>query len=817
MSCAKVQDGRLFFSNFVALNQMIIKKYRLDVSRYSMEMAGIVCYTGSTIITRARELIECIGRPLELDTDGIWCILPATFPENFVITTTDPKKKLVISYPCAMLNLLIKDFYTNDQYHELVDKKMLKYDIRSENSVFFEVDGPYHAMVLPASKEEGKKLKKRYAVFNFDGTLAELKGFEVKRNGELQLIKIFQSSVFEAFLKGNTLEECYDSVAKIANYWLDILYSKAENISDNELFDLIAERRTMSKALEEYGDQKSTSISTAKRLAEFLGDEMVKDKGLNCKYVISKKPEGTTVTERAIPIAIFQAEPSVCKHYLKKWLKAQNQSELEIRNFLDWDYYVERLNGCIQKIITIPAALQGVLNPVPRVVHPDWLHKRLAERNSTLRQRKINELFTSAPRTGLGFTSQNTNLPDIEEIATNKSQKDKPIVIAINSKTSTKRKHTESVPERQVLVKWRDIIGQPPASLGKTKSEMMRWLAFHKNKWSIQIEARMLRKQNKKNSINNDQKNPTTTNITSASHNLTTFIQKSMHSRFEKPWEIICVNETSQPGILKMWTLVDTDLYPVNVEVPRNFYVNQIKPLETESSLCRRSTKHLPRSQSSFNLYHYSIPEKIFQKHQNEIMSEFSNPNVEGIYEMNVPLMFRVLINLGCQCGPKKETKKTDFDSYALRELEIKNETTYLSNTSALKVLYIFAHFSMSKLMVGFFVPASACAHVFVLDSVRANNMPNLSNMFNAEHEKRVKIGVGSELLPTTNYKFEIKIETNEVKVYKALDRALSAYKDEKRGATYIALQSNIDETELRKSVPVLDDFPIVRLNIKEK
>lgn len=40
---------------------------------------------------------------------------------------------------------------------------------------FPQVDGPYKAMILPASKEEGKKLKKRYAVFNFDGSLAELK------------------------------------------------------------------------------------------------------------------------------------------------------------------------------------------------------------------------------------------------------------------------------------------------------------------------------------------------------------------------------------------------------------------------------------------------------------------------------------------------------------------------------------------------------------------------------------------------------------------------------------------------------------------
>ncbi|TNM89564.1 hypothetical protein fugu_003798 [Takifugu bimaculatus] len=182
---------------------------------YSMEMAGIVCFTGANIITQARELIEQIGRPLELDTDGIWCVLPNTFPENFVVKTSNEKKpKVTVSYPGAMLNIMVKEGFTNDQYHELVEPASLTYNIKSENSIFFEVDGPYLAMILPASKEEGKKLKKRYAVFNEDGSLAELKGFEVKRRGELQLIKIFQSSVFESFLRGTTLEEVYASVGQ---------------------------------------------------------------------------------------------------------------------------------------------------------------------------------------------------------------------------------------------------------------------------------------------------------------------------------------------------------------------------------------------------------------------------------------------------------------------------------------------------------------------------------------------------------------------------------------------------------------------------
>lgn len=67
---------------------------------------------------------------------------------------------MTISYPGAVLNTLVQIKFTNDQYHTLQPDS--SYTITSENSIFFEVDGPYHAMILPASKEEGKKLKKRF-------------------------------------------------------------------------------------------------------------------------------------------------------------------------------------------------------------------------------------------------------------------------------------------------------------------------------------------------------------------------------------------------------------------------------------------------------------------------------------------------------------------------------------------------------------------------------------------------------------------------------------------------------------------------------
>lgn len=90
---------------------------------------------------------------------------------------------------------------------------------------------------------------------------------------------------------------------------------------DEELFELISENRSMSKKLEDYGTQKSTSISTAKRLAEFLGDQMVKDAGLSCRYVIARKPEGAPVTERAIPLAIFHVSSETISAFLSIVLK----------------------------------------------------------------------------------------------------------------------------------------------------------------------------------------------------------------------------------------------------------------------------------------------------------------------------------------------------------------------------------------------------------------------------------------------------------------------------------------------------------------
>lgn len=217
---------------------------------YSMEMAAMVTHFGGCIITESRQLFDQIGMPLELDTDGIWTLLPKGFPEEYKFKMKNGKT-LNFEFPCTMCNNLIYEKYGNDQYQTKIPGT-LKYDIREEMSIFFEIDGPYKCMMIPAAREEGKMLKKRYAVFNHAGKMTEVKGFEIKRRGELKIVKIFQEEVFKRFLDGKSLQECYDACGEVGKKWYGILESEGAGLDDETLVEYIGEDRVINKAIADY-------------------------------------------------------------------------------------------------------------------------------------------------------------------------------------------------------------------------------------------------------------------------------------------------------------------------------------------------------------------------------------------------------------------------------------------------------------------------------------------------------------------------------------------------------------------------------------
>ena len=782
----------ILFDSLQLAHKVILNSFYGYVMRkgsrwYSMEMAGVTCLTGASLIQMARQLVERVGRPLELDTDGIWCVLPVNFPDKFTFKLRGGKP-LSVYYPCAMLNHLVHAKYTNNQYAELIDPVHHKYKTSSENSIFFEIDGPYRAMILPASKEEDKNLKKRYAVFNDDGSLAELKGFEVKRRGELQVIKIFQTQIFKVFLEGRTLEECYGAVAKVANRWLDVLFSKGRTLADEELLELISENRSMSKVLEEYGSQKSTSITTAKRLAEFLGDQMVKDKGLACKYIISSLPKGSPVTERAIPVAIFSAEPPIKRHFLRSWLKDNSLGDVDLRSILDWDYYIERLGGVVQKLITIPAAMQQVDNPIPKIAHPDWLRRRVNAQNDKMKQMKMTDIFQK---------SQPPTLTDVTNLSG-------PIVTRGAKSIPSKRKelHSPGSKENEPPEAELPVSSEPAPST----DDYSAWLAFQKQKWRLQRQNRMRRRKLLgDNGI--------------ISNTLGGYFRHQSESVFTQKWEIIELRETDVPGQLKAFVLIDSKLVSVKVNPTRKLYINfknsDLPEVDIEGCAIQKVTRLLPNGNPSINLFELSMSEQVYGLNMNKFRSVFNHQSVDGIYERQIPLKTRAILDLGGSChvhvhkgGDVSQAIDLGFDAIHLRKLE--EQSSYLQKAN-FQYLYIYKVSNGRRHVFGLFSSVRSEATVMIVDPSRdAPDIPNLTKLYSEQYS--IQSGKDASTSLVFEYTDRIDFEASRVKsekVYGLLGKAISKLQAERKAPTIVVLDSK-DADSITKHLPTLSDYPIL-------
>lgn len=778
---------------------------------YSMEMAGVTCLTGARIIQMARQLVERIGRPLELDTDGIWAILPKTFPENFAFKLKNGKK-MTISYPCVMLNHLVHAKFTNHQYQTLVDPTTFKYETHSDNTIFFEVDGPYKAMILPTSKEEDKNLKKRYAVFNDDGSLAELKGFEVKRRGELKLIKIFQQQIFKFFLEGSTLAETYGAVAKVANKWLDVLHSQGSTLADEELIDLICENKSMTKTLEEYGTQKSTAITTARRLAEFLGEQMVKDKGLNCKYVISSRPKHAPVTERAIPVAILSADESVKRHYLRKWLK-EDPKDMDPRTIIDWDYYLERLGSVIQKLITIPAALQKIRNPVPRVPHPDWLDRRIRMKDDKFQQTKMTDLFQKQPLAERDANRLPTRVAgaDLEDFGATPMSKLKPATAAkiVSSQKRKERDESAAAPT--------DPYAALPAVMPSITEDYVGWLKYQKQKWKIQKAQRKRRRQ-----LFGEKR-------TDANNAIGTFFRNQAELVYTTDWQVIQLQETESPGEVRAFVLIDKKIHQLKVVVPRQVFLNlkenDLPNVSIDGVKAEKIVNHtLPNGHPSTHLFKLTMSEQVYVKETEKLSMLFNHSSVEGVYEKHLPLNVRALLELGCVCtfdesqrGVLGKGLEQGFDLSTLRTVPPKKPYMSSASFSYLAIYHISAG---ERQIYAVFSSTKPEAKIVVLNRARSEQgMPNVDRIYEDILTKKLEETGGQPWQNIIDYQEALHFKTVQVTTHRRalqeLGDAIKRIQKDEPLPIMLVVQSHSAHM-LIHDLPVLQTFPTLQLRADE-
>lgn len=415
---------------------------------------------------------------------------------------------------------------------------------------------------------------------------------------------------------------------------------------------------------------------------------------------------------------------------------------------------------------------------MPRIQHPDWLHKKILEKNDVLKQRKISEMFGAAPKkapTPKRSANDDNNEADSDLFNAGDIEDGprKPLglknVAVVNKKKKRTTEEEVGNNNSDLSKSWREVLGNPPS-----RTKVREWIVFQKRKWAWQ------RKQKDAAQAAADKGSGDAGVGLVRSGNRATlggFLRRAQRTLLDTPWQVVQVVELpGQPGTFRLWAMVGADLHMVKLVVPRIFYVNQRSAKDGGASsggLWRKVQKTLPRSHPALNLYEYRVPEEVYRQHASDLVTDLSTPDIEGIYETQIPLDFRALVDLGCLCSVDKKVarglKAGEADTFELGWLQFKTLANYhYLPRGSYKTVYLYQHRGGgAKSLFALFVPATRRAHVFVVDTVRSNQMPNLNNVYNSERAAFVDRDAAeasqaeASSIPEADYAFEVRVETD--------------------------------------------------------
>lgn len=200
------------------------------------------------------------------------------------------------------------------------------------------------------------------------------------------------------------------------------------------------------------------------------------------------------------------------------------------------------------------------------------------------------------------------------------------------------------------------------------------------------------------------------------------------------------------------------------------------------------------------------------------------DPSVEGVYETQVPLLFRAIAELGCVAQLSREAQAqfngtSQQRQYKLQDLNFihTNQHPYLDPQSGLVYRQIFVYAVTDKSRssglgaVALFIidssanDSSACysskAFVWLSNngSTILDNKPPLQRLYRRFQP--------DESLATV--KFTSNYVTNMSEAYKLCHERLITYNREKHGPTIVIAQGFSDSRTWRRLIPSLHDYPL--------
>ena len=204
-----------------------------------------------------------------------------------------------------------------------------------------------------------------------------------------------------------------------------------------------------------------------------------------------------------------------------------------------------------------------------------------------------------------------------------------------------------------------------------------------------------------------------------------------------------------------------------------------------------------------------------------------NHPDVDGIFETQVPHLVRALVQLGNKCNPdtrKGVTLSRGLDQgFKLDELAppsaMLSRRRYLDGGRNLKYIYLYHSNQDSRHVISVVLPQGT-ARLFVVDKGKNRELPNMEKYYaeaKAGYENRRRMEEGGKLPPLLfeypeALQIEVSYHADVDTVYRAISKDLAALVSRRQGPTMVALCSTRPRSFYEGRISALQQYPIVMI-----
>lgn len=298
---------------------------------------------------------------------------------------------------------------------------------------------------------------------------------------------------------------------------------------------------------------------------------------------------------------------------------------------------------------------------------------------------------------------------------------------------------------------------------------------------------------------------------------------------YSTTWQILQLQPTDAPGEVKAFILIDQKLHVIRIIVPRTFFLNleddALPDIEIDGCQVEKVNHSLPNGHASVHLFRVSMPEAVYLSEASKLTALFNHPSVEGVYESQVPLNLRAVLELGNNCtfdesqrGVVGKGLEQGFDLTTLRNAPTRQP--YLA-TLPLGQLYLYHIASGDREVFALFTTTRQEARIIVPNRSRDGQaLPNIDRIYRESRAERSGEAGDQDWQGLIAYQEELHFIVSQVstrrKALLELGDAVKRIRKEEATSLMLVIQSP-QHRMLMSDVPILGDFPSLPLALVEE